>query len=382
MNSGSKLRGETLLRQSNMELLRIAAMALIVSNHLVNHGILKVTSASPYALWPQGTAANRVVCAAFSTGGRIGVAVFFMITGYFLAGREAFSWRSMLRLLGRVHFFAALDFVIFLVFRISIGYGASFPLRAMALKSFVIPVTLWWFALAYAGLLILVPLLNRGIRMIRKILPGAAYPVLILFFWILYAVGTKWPVYSLLRAVLFYLMGAMIRTAGTGTAGRETLPQASDGRRPGRGTVLAAVICLAAWIGCGILTYANAEYHTGNTAFPGQYFGWTAADILNTVLIPLVAVTLLFLFEKLEIQNSRINRIAGAAFGTYLLHEYSFSRELLWHILLKVDTVQFMSPFFPALMIGDVVLIMMAGILAEELRRRSAGFFLRVFQGR
>ena len=63
-------------RSSNIELLRIAAMALIVSNHLVNHGILKVTSTAPYELWPQGSVLNRTVCAAFSTGGRIGVAVF------------------------------------------------------------------------------------------------------------------------------------------------------------------------------------------------------------------------------------------------------------------------------------------------------------------
>ena len=252
MNSDAGLRGGSLLRQSNIELLRIAAMALIISNHLVNHGILKVTSASPYALWPQGSVLNRAVCAAFSTGGRIGVAVFFMITGYFLAGKEEFSWRSMLRLLGRVHFFAALDFLIFLFFRASIGYGASFPLRAMAFKSFVIPVTLWWFALTYAMLLLLVPFLNRGIRRLRRILPNAAYPVLILIFWVLYAVGSRWPVYSLLRAVLFYLMGAMIRTAGAGTVNRETSPQVSDDARPRRNTALAAILCLAAWTGCGI----------------------------------------------------------------------------------------------------------------------------------
>ncbi|MDO4408944.1 MAG: acyltransferase family protein, partial [Eubacteriales bacterium] len=199
-------------RSSNIELLRIAAMALIVSNHLVNHGILKVTSAAPYELWPQGSVLNRMVCAAFSTGGRIGVAVFFMITGYFLAGRERFSWNPLIRLLIKVHFFAALDFVIFLLFRALIGYGKSFSISEMALKSFVIPITLWWFALAYAVLILLAPFINRGIRWLGRVLRGAAYPLLILVFWCLYAVGMTWSVYIIIRAVFFYLIGAMIGT--------------------------------------------------------------------------------------------------------------------------------------------------------------------------
>ena len=64
----------------------------------------------------------------------------------------------------------------------------------------------------------------------------------------------------------------------------------------------------------------------------------------------------------------------------YLLHEYKYSRVLLWNIFLKVDTVQFMSPFFPLLMIGDVVLIMAAGFAAEELRRRLAGSIRRLIE--
>lgn len=109
-------------------------------------------------------------------------------------------------------------------------------------------------------------------------------------------------------------------------------------------------------------------------------WGWNAQEILNIFLIPLVAVVLLLVFEKLEINSRLINRIAGATFGMYLLHEYKYSRVLLWNIFLKVDTVQFMSPFFPLLMIGDVVLIMAAGFAAEELRRRLAGSIRRLIE--
>ena len=386
-------------RSSNIELLRIAAMALIVSNHLVNHGILKVTSAAPYELWPQGSVLNRMVCAAFSTGGRIGVAVFFMITGYFLAGRERFSWNPLIRLLIKVHFFAALDFVIFLLFRALIGYGKSFSISEMALKSFVIPITLWWFALAYAVLILLAPFINRGIRWLGRVLRGAAYPLLILVFWYLYAVGMTWSVYIIIRAVFFYLIGAMIgtmsrkdiRTRGrkerrpTGRAescgiGNESFPRSGRSGNSRTAIVIRGAVCLLAWICCGILTYADAELYAnnGNHIYQAVYWGWTAQEVLNIFLIPLVAAALLLTFEKIEMKSRLINRIAGAAFGMYLLHEYKYSRVLLWNILLKVDTVQFMSPFFPLLMIADVVLIMAAGFAAEELRRRLAGSIRRL----
>ena len=388
-------------RSSNIELLRIAAMALIVSNHLVNHGILKVTSTAPYELWPQGSVLNRTVCAAFSTGGRIGVAVFFMITGYFLAGRERLSWSPLIRLLIKVHFFAALDFVIFLLFRALIGYGKSFSLGDMALKSFVIPITLWWFALAYAVLLLLAPFINRGIRWLGRILRGAVYPLLILVFWYLYAVGMTWSVYIIIRAVFFYLIGAMIgtmsrkdiRTRGrkerrpTGRAescgiGNESFPRSGRSGNSRTAIVIRGAVCLLAWICCGILTYADAELYAynGNRIYQAVYWGWTAQEVLNIFLIPLVAAALLLTFEKIEMKSRLINRIAGAAFGMYLLHEYKYSRVLLWNILLKVDTVQFMSPFFPLLMIADVVLIMGAGFAVEELRLKLAGIIRRLIE--
>ena len=376
-------------------------MALIVSNHLVNHGILKVTSTAPYELWPQGSVLNRTVCAAFSTGGRIGVAVFFMITGYFLAGRERFSWSPLIRLLIKVHFFAALDFVIFLLFRALIGYGKSFSLGDMALKSFVIPITLWWFALAYAVLLLLAPFINRGIRWLGKILRGAVYPLLILVFWYLYAVGMTWSVYIIIRAVFFYLIGAMIGTMSrkdirtrdrkerrpTGRAescgiGNESSHRSGRSGNSRTAIVIRGAVCLLAWICCGILTYADAELYAynGNRIYQAVYWGWTAQEVLNIFLIPLVAAALLLTFEKIEMKSRLINRIAGAAFGMYLLHEYKYSRVLLWNILLKVDTVQFMSPFFPLLMIADVVLIMGAGFAVEELRLKLAGIIRRLIE--
>ena len=72
-------------RNASIELLRIIAMLMIVGNHLVYYGVWKEQ------IWIEGTELNRwVVCILFP-GGQVGVAVFFIITGYFLVDMERIS---------------------------------------------------------------------------------------------------------------------------------------------------------------------------------------------------------------------------------------------------------------------------------------------------
>ena len=54
------------MRESGFELVRIIAMVLIVANHLMNHGIFKVTSQTPYSLFPQMSPLNQAVSAVIS----------------------------------------------------------------------------------------------------------------------------------------------------------------------------------------------------------------------------------------------------------------------------------------------------------------------------
>ena len=140
-------------RQSGFELVRIIAMFLIVANHLANHGIFKVTSEDIYALWPEMSPFNQAAGALISCGGRIGVAVFFMLTGYFMVERDKLSPKSAVNFLWRVHFFAAAMFAIVVILRAATGLGADINMSLAARKSFCTPLTIWWFALAYFVLL-------------------------------------------------------------------------------------------------------------------------------------------------------------------------------------------------------------------------------------
>lgn len=80
------------IRQSNIELLRIAAMLMIVGHHMAVHGIYHVTAGeNAYSVYSMGTQLNKAFTSLFAPGGEIGVAIFFMITGYFQIKKNTFS---------------------------------------------------------------------------------------------------------------------------------------------------------------------------------------------------------------------------------------------------------------------------------------------------
>ena len=76
-------------RQSNFELLRIFAMVMIVSHHLAVHGVV------PEAFYESSSLLNKSFAAFLIPGGTIGVALFFMLSGFFLCGKEKGSVKKV-----------------------------------------------------------------------------------------------------------------------------------------------------------------------------------------------------------------------------------------------------------------------------------------------
>lgn len=71
-------------RNSNFELLRIVAMYLIVLHHCTVHGVFSYVSDNIGMV----EHINNFLCIFLSSGGKIGVTLFVLISGYFLSLKE------------------------------------------------------------------------------------------------------------------------------------------------------------------------------------------------------------------------------------------------------------------------------------------------------
>lgn len=326
-------------------------MIMIVANHTINHGVFKVLSENPYTLWQSGTIVNRSICALTTSWGQTGVAVFFMITGYFLSDREDFSVKSVWSLLSKIHYFGAQQLFILIVLTLIGVQKSQYNWPFVIKNSLLIPTTLWWFAYAYLFLLFLIPSINIFIKPFRK---KKLLPAIIVFIWLFFYVTNKNSGYfNLFKAILFYLCGVWIKDN-------------SVNRMKQRKYYISilSVLSIMLWLISGWMSWIIIDNTVGTASGLGVLF----ERVLEGILIPMRAACLVLIFENLPIQNDFVNRIAGCTFTIYLFHDYQYLRDTLWHTILKIDTVQYMSHYFPLYLMMDVVIIFSVGILMEQVR--------------
>lgn len=75
-------------RKSNFELLRIVAMLMIVLHHVMVHGVLEGGIKT-------NLTATGFLSVGLASGGKIGVMIFMLMTGYFLVNKREVNKKSM-----------------------------------------------------------------------------------------------------------------------------------------------------------------------------------------------------------------------------------------------------------------------------------------------
>ena len=229
-------------RKSNFELLRIAAMLLIIGSHLASHGIQHVLGgAETYHIWMEGSNLNRGFVALLTPGGTVGAALFFMITGYFRVNKEE------IKVVGIILESLFYGMLIVLFTLIIIIWDLPVPgLEMKEMVSFSIMAVLnpassgiWWFISAYLLLLFLLPVINKLLLSLNK----KKYLFFIGAFWVVwYTIASLGSQYIYLeRAIFFYVLGAYCR-----------LHLKKTGRK-----LIYGVIAAVSWIVGSFLQYAS-----------------------------------------------------------------------------------------------------------------------------
>lgn len=338
-------------RDSRFELVRIIAMLLIIGNHLSTHGIMHVLSNDHYRLWMTGSVVNKIFTSFLSVGGKLGVALFFILTGYFLINSKKINLK---KLFCTTIFYSFVCFILFAVTGHSPG-GLSRIFNII--KSFLLPLTggSWWFITSYTFLILVHPLINDFLNKLSK-RQSLTFLAFFWIFWYAFAQIFKVPFFNLQRAVFFYCIGSFLCRFNV-----------LNNKRLGLKALLAVVFAAV----YTFIAYSRVTFIVTHKSTPANLAVAQIGEFINSgLLIPVLAVLLMMLICGLEIKTNRvINFVASTTFGIYLLHDSPIIRPVLWNEIVKADTVLFKMPAFPLVCLIVVLTIFICGLLIDALRQ-------------
>lgn len=291
-----KMMNTRLTRNSSMELLRIISMIMIVFHHFACHG--GFTWAENEFTIPHYWY-NFIVM-----GGKIGVDIFVLISGYFLMNDNGllFDFKRILKFWGQVFFYSIVIYFLAGVLGIS-----EISINSLIKRCFPITFRLWWFTSTYFVLYLLHPFLNKLLDSLDKKM-YQAFLAMTVFFWSVIPTATKqeFEGNNLLWFITLYAIAAYIR-------------------RFEFGKMHSAKYYFSLCAVFSILTYLSSIVFN-TTYFYGQ----------NKLPILFVSLTLFMGFVYLKIKNNKwINIIASGTFGVYLIHDDNIIRPFLWTKVFK-----------------------------------------------
>jgi surface polysaccharide O-acyltransferase-like enzyme len=302
------------IRQSNFELLRIIAMLLIVTHHYSVHGGW---------VFPSGFEVHKFYAQSLSIGGKLGVNLFVLITGYF-AYESKFKWNGIISTVSKTWFYSI---VILLIFYIATPSTITAKMFIMNMLPFG-----YWFVTAYIVLLAISPFINI---MLNKLTKKLHLKFLIIFTIISVTPLLNGPVGNLSFFIYLYCIGAYIKEYYE----HINIPKSY---------ILTAIVIN---IGLILLSIATLDYLSGiNNIFNHPlYFIKSASPF-----IMFLTISIFIYFKQLNIgRNKYINLVSSSMFGVYLIHDNHFVRQFLW-----VDTFKNQDHLNTDLYIHSVISIL------------------------
>lgn len=282
------------LRNSNFELLRLISMLLIVAHHYSIHGNWNMDDSINL---------NRLFIQFLSIGGKLGVNLFVMITGYFMI-KSNIKLNSLIKLVTQTWFYSVLFFFINQYFQIVPVDGL------IILKSFLpIIFNSYWFITSFVVLFLLIPYLNILINNLNQ----RQHLILLMSLIVLNVlIPINLGFGSVDWFIFLYVLGSYI----------SLYPKLFSNARQWYLTIF-------------ILTYLGVF----GTIVILDYLKVISPLYFiseNSPFILICSISLFSYFKNLIIGNNRIiNTMASSVFGVYLIHDNIFARTILWERIFK-----------------------------------------------
>lgn len=349
-------------RQSNIELLRIICMVMIIAHHFCVHTAMTFD--------PNVISFNRIWYDFLYTGGKIGVNIFILITGYFSFRNVTLKLGKLFQFYLQVFTYSLVIFLVFAIAKLPVGDSGNYVFTWRSLIDNLLPVTVsgWWFVSGYFVILLISPFLNYFINAISRtglkivlIVIGILFVVVPTFYIDTNFFTANWDRNPILWFIFLYLLGSYYGKYGF------------------RHNLKASHLFLI-FFGICILTYGTVIIFD----YVGMSNPWYIENNMNKYFFEMQTIPMLIasvcLFEgflKLDIGSHKsINFISSLTFGIYLFHDNKLLRELLWKTFVR-DTVfaQWLnapnvesSPYFVPVSIACIAGVFIAGGIIEFIR--------------
>jgi len=297
-------------RKSGIELLRILAMLMIVGHHYSVHG--------GFAFSTNQVTIQKLWIDWLSLGGKIGVNIFMLISGYFLINTTEVNITKIAKFWGQVICYSFGFSVLFYFTRIDGDIGLKTVIKSL----FPLSSTYWWYATSYFVIYLLCPYINTLLKTIGKhkhLYLIVCTTILFCLSNIFIFIGGSFHMSDTAWLIYLYIVAAYIRLYKDDVKINHCMAY---------GTISYIITFITSvvlsFLGRNLPILANVSTY---------YFGMNKLPVLVTSILLFMA------FKNLNVKyNKFINIIASTTFGIYLIHDHKLVRHYLWITLLNNAT--------------------------------------------
>ena len=346
---------KTVVRNSSLELLRITGMFMIIIFHSILHGVSR---------FPSGIiTVNKLWYQFLLMQGAIGNNIFVLISGYFLIKSPGINFSKLFNLWIKAVFY------LLAVLALSVSFGLH-AFSFEGLTECFMPITKgpWWFVSIYFLMYLLHPYLNMFLCSLsrdeyKKFLLAAG-----LYFSIFLLITDSDVGYSQLAMfICVYSFAGYIRLWADDFGSRKYI-------------LFGIALMLVNLLSAAVLDILHPKYPAALRNSVYFFYGKHGAQLgMMRPLNILSALCMLIGFKKLDLPFSkRINFIASATLGVYMIHDNLFSTHFFWFRLFKFPLFK-EKPYFVPYSVICVAGVYFYCVLVELAR---SDIFRRISRGR
>lgn len=315
------------VRESNFELLRIIAMLMIVIHHFCFHGVYEQGWNTNVTLLNH---VNNLFLQILNLGGKIGVNLFILITGYFFINKSV-----EIKGFFKIFFMTVLYSLIILL--ASYIYGEH-VIPKQILKNAFNPLDSenYWFVANYLVLYLFIPFYNKLLNSLNL----KDYLIFILLGILLWSfLGIFYS--PLAWFFLIYAVGGFVN-------------KFELSRLNFKNSLWVALLSFLTFIVFFVLRLFDDPIKIKNFD-------------MNNFMIFVISIAIFCIFKNAKIPyNKSINYISSSVFAVYLIHDNNIVRNFLWESLIKV-TDYIIEPYFIAISFLIPIIIFISCVLFDKL---------------